>query len=369
MRLHPLDILLSLAVRIKLAFDRRERDLSAFDPDRVSSIIITSSTAVGDTLMSTPAIRALRERYPRARITAHFYAPNMELFTNNPHVDAVVPFHGGYRKFIRTVLGLRRTRPDLGVILHGNDPQAVPLLYLAGTRFIVQNFRHPTKKYRYLLSHPADMGPLPQHSIEQRTRTAAALGAGEGDHRMDLVVEGEAVDEARAFLKECGFEGDYRFICFQIGAKDDYKVWPRERFVELGRRLAALAPDVRIVITGSPAEAKATEAVAREIGQAAVSSAGRLSLRGLAGLLTLMTGLVTNDTGPMHMAVALETPTVSLFCPTNPAGVGPIQDPDIHTVIARERPCRPCLTKRCPRPFCMEQIEVDEVFEAARGWL
>ena len=104
----PADTLLLNTVRALHRLDRRERSVKAFEPGRVRRILVVSSTAIGDTLLSTPAIRAVRERFPEATITALFNALTLDLFGNNPDVDEVVPYHGGYRRFFRTVLALRR---------------------------------------------------------------------------------------------------------------------------------------------------------------------------------------------------------------------------------------------------------------------
>ncbi len=109
--------------------------------------------------------------------------------------------------------------------------------------------------------------------------------------------------------------------------------------------------------------------VAREMGGRVVSTAGELSLRQLRALVKEMDLLVTNDTGAMHIAIALQTKTVSLFCPTNSWGVGPLQDLHLHRVIKKDRPCDPCVSKRCVNPYCMKLITVDEVFEEVKKLL
>lgn len=149
MRPNPLDGMLYLAMRLLKAFDRRKTDLEYFDGSKVSSILAVSSTAIGDTLLSTPAIRAVRERYSGARIIAHFNINNMELFENNPHIDGIIPYYGGYRKFFSTVREFRKRRFDLALIFHGNEPQATPMAYLSGARFIIK--LPNTSEYKFLL--------------------------------------------------------------------------------------------------------------------------------------------------------------------------------------------------------------------------
>ena len=172
-----------------------------------------------------------------------------------------------------------------------------------------------------------------------------------------------------AFLKDSGLYQDQEIIGFQVGAANRYKMWPQRCFVQLGRKLAQYAPATRIVLTGSKNEMGLCQAIARDIGPTAISAAGRIFLGQLPAMVKRMRGLVTNDTGTMHMAIALKTSTVSLFCPTESKGIGPYQDMHLHRIIQKERPCNPCNTKKCKKPFCMELITVDEVFGSLENLL
>src|SRR5208282_1086652 len=132
MRIHPLDGLLYLSMKVMKSLDKRQTGLEHFNPESVKNILVVSSTAIGDTLLSTPAIRAVRERYPDAAIIAHLNASNAELFKNNPDINGIIPYYGGYKRFFRTILELRRHNFDLALIFHGNGPQAIPMAYLSG---------------------------------------------------------------------------------------------------------------------------------------------------------------------------------------------------------------------------------------------
>jgi len=363
MRIRPLETLLFCCLRLAKAMDNRERGAANFDPAQVQNILVVSSTAIGDTLLSTPAIRAVRERYPQARIIALFNAKNMALFADNPHVDGVVPYHGGYRRFLRTVLALRTYRFDLALIFHGNEPQATPLAYLAGARFI---FKLPVpRENAFLLSNsPVPIAGL--HAVDVRLKTASLAACPPVGREMILAPAPEDENAVAAFLAGHNILPDAVLIGFQVGAANSYKMWPKECFIELGKRLVADLPAARLLITGSPSERWLCEDVAAGIGPSALSTAGEISLTSLRGLVSRMKVLVSNDTGTMHMAVALGTPTVSLFCPTDAATIGPSQDMHRHIVIQKFAPCAPCGTKRCQEPYCMETISVDEVYASVK---
>lgn len=157
------------------------------------------------------------------------------------------------------------------------------------------------------------------------------------------------------------------------GSNAPARRWPPERFAEVGKALTS--DGARVVVMGSPSERGLTAAVAREV-PGAVDAGGRTDLPGLAALLSLCDLVVTNDTGPMHVAAAVGTPTVSLWGPSDPAEVAPPTGRHV-TVSTGELPCRPCLKNVCPRSGrgtvlpqaheeCMALIEVEGVLRAAR---
>ena len=248
MRLHPIDGLLFLFVKLLKSFDRRQADLKYFSPEKVSNILVVSSTAIGDTLLSTPAIRSVRGRYPRAKIVAHFNRKNLELFKINPDIDEIIPYCGGYRCFLRTVRKFRKCNFDLVMIFHGNEPQATPMAYLSGARFILK--ATIPKRYGFLLSNcSTNLKNSPMmHAIDRRLEMASLVG-GSGKNR-DMVLIADAEDDKfiESFLRDSGLRKDQPVIGFQVGAANRYKMWPRRYFAELGRKILEYNPDACIVI-------------------------------------------------------------------------------------------------------------------------
>ncbi|MBI4843556.1 MAG: glycosyltransferase family 9 protein [Nitrospirae bacterium] len=366
MRLKIFDGLLCLTMKLLKSLDKRETGIEHFEPEKVRNILLVSSTAIGDTLLSTPAIRAVRERYPEAKIIAHLNANNMELFENNPHIDKIIPYYGGYKKFCETVKAFRNERFDLALILHGNEPQATPMAYLSGARFIIK--LPNTSEYRFLLSNKDDILGWKDfaHAAEQRLRVVELAGCGTSDNKMVLPLTGDGELFAERFIKENGITGRNVIIGFQAGASTISRMWFPERFAELGKRLVALNPGIRIILTGSPNEHDYCKKIADAIGKEAIVSAGRVPLKFLPSLIKRFTALVTGDTGTMHIAVAAGTPVVALYAVSDPQKSGPYYGLDKHAVINKERTCDPCASKKCKYQKCMEQISVDEVYNEAR---
>jgi len=368
MRIHPIDGLLLLTMKLLKSRDRRETGLEYFRPENVRRILVVSSTAIGDTLLSTPAIRAVRERYPTAHIIAHFNVKNMELFENNPYIDGIIPYYGGYKKFVRTIRELRRRKFDLVLIFHGNEPQATPMAYLSGARFIVK-FPKSTE-FSFLLSNGDQQTPgASLHVIEKRLKLAELVGCRSSAREMVLVARQEGEAFVTQFLHGHGVGAEDLLIGFQAGASKLSRRWPSPRFIELGKRLVAAGSRVRIIITGSPEEYGLCREIAVGIGDGAVVSAGRVPLKYLPSLVKRFRALVTGDTGILHMAIAVGIPVVALFVPSAPEDTGPLYDLHRHVVIRKDAPCHPCDAYRCESPFCMELITVDEVFDAVRKFL
>ena len=157
-------------------------------------------------------------------------------------------------------------------------------------------------------------------------------------------------------------------MAFAPGAAHATKRWPAERWVELGRRLNSRGFDLALV--GGSGDADLAAGIASGLDRAA-SAAGRLSLQGTAALLASCRGLVSGDTGVMHMAAAVGTPVVAIFGPTVRA-FGFFPYAQASAVVERELACRPCTawgTERCPlgHHHCMVQIPADEVESALTG--
>lgn len=375
MKIRPLDSILYLFMKILKTCDRRNVDLKYFNPNKVKNILVVSSTAIGDTLLSTPAIKAVRERYPHAKIIAHFNKANMEMFENNPHIDGIIPYYGGYKNFFRTIKELRKHTFDLVLIFHGNEPQATPMAYLTGAHFIVK--LPNTSEYNFLLSNRREVGtdfptshslhPTPQllHGIEQRLKVAALAGCSDKDKRMVLPVERKDEEAVFGFLEKEGLRGNDVVIGFQVGASTVSRMWFADRFVELGKRLIAACPMLKIVITGSPAERDYCKRIGKELGKGVIVTAGEIPLKQVPALVKRFKVLVTGDTGIMHIAIAIGTSVVALYAVADYRITGPYYDMEKHRVIQKWKTCDPCVSKKCEYQECMENISVDEVFSAA----
>ncbi|MFZ2855011.1 MAG: glycosyltransferase family 9 protein [Rhodocyclaceae bacterium] len=364
--------LLHAALRLIHAADRRQPDAARLGGASIRRILAISCTAIGDTLLSTPALRSLRLAYPNAQISLLLNRNYATLFANNPDIDEIIPYAGGYRRFFRLAWLLNRRRFDLALILHGNEPQATPLAYLSGADF---RFKLPNDNdFRFLLSNaePVRRWSDFAHGIDQRLAVAALAGGAPTDRSMTLTPSPAATISLDQRMAARGIAPGAPLIGFQAGASTLSRRWAADRFVELGQRLLASRPDAWIVLTGAPGERPLAEKIAAGIGDARVwIAAGEPSLAELPALMQRLALLLTGDTGPMHMAIAVGTPVVALFAVSDWRRSGPADGFTKHVVIQKWITCKPCLSKRCPyaEPLCMANIGVDEVEQAIIGKL
>ncbi|HHL39517.1 MAG TPA: glycosyltransferase family 9 protein [Deltaproteobacteria bacterium] len=348
--------------RVFSALARRDGPAPPFDARRARRLLVVNTTAVGDTLISTPALRALKKGFDGASLTVLASAAAAAVLGANPYVDSIIVHPGRVNlRYLAAVPGLvrrlRRGRFDLVVVLHGNDPDTGPLVYLTGAPW---RLGPAQQEFSFLYTmHMGEKGAH-VHEVDWRLDSLGALGIAPDGRGLDLFLTAEDRATARAFLDERGI-APRRFVAVHPFGTRANRWWPEERVVEF---CSLLEPELGLVpvIIGGEAERCAAERMAARSG--AHCAAGRLRLRASAALLSEAAALVTTDSGPMHMAQAVGTPTVALFGAAGAERTGPV-NPDDRIVRRDELPCVPCHRKECrmERLLCMEAIGAREVID------
>jgi ADP-heptose:LPS heptosyltransferase len=326
-------------------------------------VLLVLTTGLGDAVLSTPVFPALRKALPTAEIRLLCRAAWVPLFTADPDLDGVIRYPGKYRRFFSLVAELRRFRPDLAIILHGNDPDILPLAFLAGSRFIV---RIPTEgtRYGFLLSnrHRAEDRAIlaGRHYIENRLRILDTIGIAPVErypriHLPPAVREGMAA-RLRARL------GGRTYWIMHARAADLYKNWPFEKTRAVLEHSKSAHPAVAVLLTGSTADREALQRLAAGLADVHVV-AGEFDIAETAACLTGAICVVAPDTGVLHLAAALGAPVVGLYAPTSASLVGPRSRKGTAVIIQKPSACAPSCPRQCPNiPHnCMDQISVDEV--------
>jgi ADP-heptose:LPS heptosyltransferase len=336
---------------------RRPRPAGDLTPTTcVRSIVVYSTTALGDLMFNTPAIYQLRRHYPAARIILVVHQKYVDLVRDAEDIDAVLSWDGSFARMSAFLRALRGHRPELAVILHSRAPYDVMSAVLAGCRFILRDDlvldgRVPLVRWLAGWSEPGYDG----HVIQRKLDMLAPLGC-----RTDVVSMRVpcSVDRLRFAVP-----GRVR-IGFQLGASTAERCWPVARYAELASLLLPGQPDREIVLMGLPKEQGLADGFFAALPEAlrpqVVNLVGQTSVRDAFDLVASLNVLVTGDTGPLHLAIALKVPTVSLFVTAEPWLTGPYQDPDLHDVVYRPLPAD---AEEGERANPMNQITVAAVAE------
>jgi ADP-heptose:LPS heptosyltransferase len=345
---------------------RPPRPLTDLDPEKVRRVLIISNTALGDTLFSTPAIRAVKERYPAWELEVLAHRVFGALLAHNPHVARIWTYPGRNRRLLTLVRDLHSRAYDLAIILHGNDPEATLLAYLSGAPYLIGSARSPLS-FAYA-AQVASTDPF-EHAIERRLDYVRLLGADTADKRMDLFLPPAELELAAAILSTNFGRVPPLLMAFHPTGSDPYKWWPAASFIELGNFLYETYQAPLVIISGRGDREPAAAIAAKLTGPTLVTG-GRYPLLTVAALLSHARLLVANDSGPLHLGLALGVPTIGLLGADDPRRVGPYQVEWGAYLHKREEVCElePCLLKKCPKNICLEAITVSEVVQLIKEW-
>lgn len=294
------------------------------------NIVIYSTTALGDFMFNTPAIRAIRERYPAAHITLVAHQKNRELIDNGRDYDRVVYWNNKIKTLPTLVKTLRQHQPDIAIILHSHLPYDVISAVMSGAKYIIRdNYSSGISGLEKWLTNY--VFHYYGHFVRRKLELISILGCRSDDPTMVIPAPFQAGNRDPSRLT----------IGFQLGASTESRCWPVSHYVTLANMLISQLPDVHIVLIGGPTDAGKAQQFMQQLDEKNRNLIDdRIGKTGLQQLLTLIDGfdlLVTGDTGPLHLAVALQVKTISLFVTADPRSTGPIQDTELHHIIHKSR--------------------------------
>jgi heptosyltransferase-2 len=364
-------------------------------------ILVRGTNWLGDAVMTTPALLRLREIFPDAHITLLTPDKLKDLWLNHPAVNDVIPFASGESVF-SVAKKLRCGKFDLALALP-NSPRSAIETRLAGIPqrigysrpwrnfFLTQTVlprtdavvmrKRTAAEIQKLTQSSAGVSPansLPDadgtsallssaHQIHEYLHLAAALGANPEPLAPQLSITPEEIEAAK---KKFGLS-EIKQPIFGLNPGAEYgpaKRWPVERFIAAAREIQQRTNCVWLIFggKGDAAITNQIDSALRTPHSALHNLSGQTSLRELMALLKLCRVMLTNDTGPMHVAAALGTPVVVPFGSTSLELTGPgLPGDPRHRLLKSDAPCSPCFLRECPIDFrCMNGISVERVVEA-----
>lgn len=319
-------------------------------------VLIVKLSSMGDLFHALPTVHNIAVGMDATIdwVTTVSYIDLVQCFTD---VNRVIPFYR--HAFVKTagpfLKEIRAEKYDMIIDLQGLMKSAIVTRLARGERRIGPSFNR--EGARLLYSEIAGTKNKNRHAIEENLDLIAHLGLD------PLPVE------FPVRFPPAGLSDEHPRVAIAPSSRWASKDWPLERFAETARCLRE-SEGATIHLVGGPEDSAACNAIEESLGGEGVRNwAGRLSLVGSGGLLAEMDLLICNDSGPMHMAAALGTPTLALFGPTNPMRTGPYGDG--HRVLQASASCVPCYSNACAagRTTCLEEIAIDDVQEAATEML
>ncbi|MEZ4598888.1 MAG: lipopolysaccharide heptosyltransferase II [Syntrophotaleaceae bacterium] len=339
--------------------------MKKLDKGKIKKILVRSTNWVGDAVMTTPAMGALRATFSEAEIVVVANPLVAELFRHHPYCDRVIVYdakglHQGFGGLWRFSKILRRERFDLAVLLQ-NAIEAALMAFLAG---ISRRAGYRTDARGPLLTHSVPIGQAERqlHHTDYYRLMLDRIGVQGGDGRLRLECTAEEMAWADKTL------GAGQWIAVNPGAAyGSAKRWFPERFAETADRLVE-EYGVNIVLTGGPGEKEIGRDIAAAMSARPLNLIGETTMRQLMAVLASVRLLVTNDSGPMHVGAAFGVPIVAVFGPTDHTTTSPLADN--CRIVRKETDCAPCLLRQCPTDHrCMKAIAAGDVLEAARELL
>lgn len=308
-------------------------------------ILIIKPSSLGDVVHALPTVNLIRKRFPDAHISWLINNALTSLLSHCPIINEVISFpRHQYAKLPALMGRLRQSRFDVVIDLQGLLRSGLMTwLTRAPRRIGLSDAREGARFfYNEIIDVPS------AHAVDRYLHAARHLGCDPTPIEFPLGVSAQIKSEG--------------LIAVNPSARWPTKLWGADKFAELVRRL----PRERVVLTGSRAEQEKVG----QIAQGSRNLAGQTDLFQLAELYRRCAVVITNDSGPMHVAAAVGTPVVAIFGPTDPALTGPYGKQ--HVVLRAGIPCSPCLNDHCthtPRMECMTLVTVEQVLAAASAFI
>jgi lipopolysaccharide heptosyltransferase II len=345
-------------------------------------ILLVRPRLIGDVVFTTPAVRALRRRFPDAVLTYLVEPLAAPVVARNPHLDEVIvaPRPTGFLRFGADVKLGRRLRAmgfDLVVDFHGG-PRSSFLTWATGAPTRI-GYTVTARSWMYTQRVGRSRALRPRHSVQNQWDLLTPLGIDPPDPARDPTEMPEDPQVAASVAERLAAQGvhrGHRLVVVHVSAGNPFRRWPLTSFEDFVARLAEGDGQRRIVLTSGPSDdgagARVAEAVQRRAAPAArerVIHCGEFDLTELRSLVQIADLFVGGDSGPLHIAGTTSTPIVGLYGPTLAARSAPWRSPAFVSELLEVEglPCRPCNQRRCvPGDFrCLGRLTPDIVWQAA----
>jgi heptosyltransferase-2 len=331
-------------------------------------IVVRAPNWIGDSILALPSLTSLKEHDPQAQIWVAAHGWVKDLFSLISWIEGVIPLPDvdSYKKMRASARTLQEQEFDVGLLLTNSFASA--LLFTVAK--IPQRWGYKKDGRGLLLTRGVaamDRG-APFHQVQYYLNLIAGLGITPSPPQLSIPLTQEHKNRAKSTLLSLHVDPEAPLIILNPGAfYGSAKRWLASRYAELASLLQE-RKGATVLIIGSAEEVVLAESIAASAAKKPVILSGKTSLPELAGITHEADLFITNDSGPLHIANALNTPVVALFGPTDPRHTGPFHAPSC--VIQKQVPCWPCWYRECPFDHrCMMKISTEEVYQACQKFL
>lgn len=336
-------------------------------PEPPRKVVLLRAARIGDFICATPAFRALRAALPQAQISLITLPMLRELAWRMPYWDHIIDFPGypgvaeqffDARRAVDFFQQMQAEHFDLAVQMQGSGVYSNPFMLMLGARVTAGCIREGDSAGRLDAALPF---PQQGYEVQRMLALTTFLGAPSQGEQTEFPLWPEDHVSAVALLKDA----ERPLIGLHPAARDLTRRWALDRFAAVGKVLRRRWGGGTVVVLGELEERETADIVAQAVGMPYLNLAGRTSLVTLGAVIARLAVLVTNDSGPAHIAYALRTPTVTIFGGGDPSRYGPLQRGP-YVALVHAVPCRPCSYAACPIGYiCLERVTVEQVAAAA----
>jgi len=330
-----------------------------------NKIAIIKLRAIGDVILTTPVFHNLREQFPEAQIDFITEKAAFPLVKNDKYLDQIFIAPKGEDRKLRNdwrfLKKIRQQKYEVCIDLFGN-PRSAIITFLSGAKLRV-GFNFRGRKYLYHVRLPSRAAEI--HEVDFNLDVLKYYNIPVQNRFPQIFLDSESIKRARVIFSELQFT-DYSIVVFNPAGSWPSKKWPLKHFSELANKLHSKY-NFKFLILWGPCEFDEAEKLAKSIGENAKLHP-ETNLIEQAALLSLCDLYIGNDTGPMHMATAVGTPTIGLLGPTNAKLQGPF-GLNAKAVINPDSPCLGCDLLECPLGDCMNDLKPEMVLEVVEDFI
>ncbi|MFB2836371.1 glycosyltransferase family 9 protein [Floridanema evergladense] len=336
-------------------------------PETPCKIAIVRASRIGDFVCATPAFRAIRNAFPLAEISLIAMPFLGELVERSPQIDRFIPFPGFLgmaeqffdpRKVVAFFQEMQAEQFDLAIQMHGSGVYSNPFTLMLGAKTTAGFVRPGDLAGKLDAALPIS---ATQNEVQKVLSLVRFLGIESQGETTEFPLWIEDLDAADMLT----ITATKPLIGLHPGAREATKRWSADKFIAVGKALQKEFGGT-IILLGGEEEREIAELIAVNIGQETLNLAGKTSLPELGAILARSAILITNDSGPAHIAYALSTPTITIFGGTDPQVWGSLNT-DIHKFLLHKVSCHPCDRATCSVGYlCLEGTTVTQVLETAK---